>query len=101
MTTSSWPNSTARLSRRNACGFVEDLLEAFEPRLSFIPRQRQLFAHRRHDLARPQPLRPFVLLSQDQPRPDPNILSEQRPHQTRAVALPAAMQQHDVTWQRL
>src|SRR5688572_7619310 len=53
----------------------------------------------RFPLRRPQPLRAAVLLRQRQPLRDPRILAEQLPHEARAIALAAAVQEYDVRWQ--
>src|SRR5262245_17356352 len=61
--------------------------------------KRQLLAHVLSAICAPQPRRALVLLRQSEARRDPSVLAEQLADEIWAVALLAAMQQHNVVWQ--
>src|SRR5688572_13565303 len=63
------------------------------------PRQRELLAHVRWHRSGPDPFRPLKLLAQREPRADARVGFERPAHDLRAVALAAAVQQHDVLGQ--
>ena len=60
--------------------------------------ERQLLADVVAAICAPQPRRALVLLRQSEARRDPPVGAEQLADEIRAVALLAAMQQHNVVW---
>ena len=61
--------------------------------------EHQLLADVLAAICAPQPWRALVLLRQSEARRDPSIGAEQLVDKIRAVALLAAVQQHNVVWQ--